>query len=150
MPPDSSPPRPVQVFLDTRRFIEMASLFTEGHGFALVGAGRIGEMVFQATPAALERLDQLIGERAEETPRAVRNDETGETELRVSGYRSEVGALAEVNLHDGVDRVPFSAAASETSLKVTTRASLSRRPKCVVLFKASPRRCVGVTIRRDS
>ena len=30
----------------------IASLFTEGHGFALVGAGRIGEMVFQVRPSA--------------------------------------------------------------------------------------------------
>ncbi|MBX9846208.1 MAG: S8 family peptidase [Xanthobacteraceae bacterium] len=85
------------------------ALFTESHGFALVGSGRVGEMIFQATPRALDRLDKLVEERAELTPRRVLNEETNEYELRVSAYRSEVGAIAELSLHDQGDRVAFTA-----------------------------------------
>jgi hypothetical protein len=174
MPDEVHTPRPVQVFLDTRRFIDVeeprsfagghrdffdgndagfaaqktrvgsrlrniastmrsrhepagfvhvqmredalgksyrpiGTLFTERHGFGLVGSGRVGEMIFQATPRALDDLDRLVEERAEPTPRRVRNRRTGEIELRVSGYRSEVGGIAELALHDSVDRVGFSA-----------------------------------------
>ena len=97
----------------------IGSLFTEGHGFALVGAGRIGEMIFQATPEALERLDRIIEDKAELTPRRVINKKTGEIELRVSGYRSEVGALADIVLHDGADRVAFSVDEAVAWLKQT-------------------------------
>src|SRR5262249_52408457 len=87
----------------------IGSLFTDRHGFGLVGAGRIGEMIFQVTPQAMEELDQLVEERAELTVRQVRSARSGEIEKRVSGYRSEVGAIAEVNLHDSADRIGFSA-----------------------------------------
>jgi hypothetical protein len=97
----------------------ISSLFTENHGFALVGAGRIGEMIFQAAPAALDRLDHIVEDKAELTPRRVTNKKTGETELRVSGYRSEVGALADIVLHDGADRVAFSVEEAIAWLKQT-------------------------------
>ncbi len=95
----------------------LGSLFTEAHGFALVGAGRIGEMIFQATPQALDRLDTIIDERAEATPRLVANKETGDLEPRASGYRSEVGAIADIDLHDNADRVPFTAEEAVAWLK---------------------------------
>lgn len=178
---DMPPPRPVQVFLDTKRFIELEethagggsrdffegdnrgfaiqkekvrtkirgmssalrqrgepagfirvqmrdealgksyrpirSLFTESHGFALVGAGRIGEMVFQTTPERLDRLDQIIDERAEVAPRREPHKDTGELVTRVSGYRSEVGAIADIGLHDGADRVQFTAEEAVAWLK---------------------------------
>ena len=88
----------------------LGSLFTRSHGFAHVGGGRIGEMIFQATPQALERLGEIIEERAELTPRIVINKKTDLPEPRVSNYRSEVGAIAEMVLHDKLDRVSFSAA----------------------------------------
>lgn len=87
----------------------LGSLFTESHGFALVGAERVGEILFQATPQALERLDRIVDDKAEPTPRMVPNKETGVLEPRVSGYRSEVGAISDIELYDGRDRVPFSA-----------------------------------------
>jgi hypothetical protein len=87
----------------------LGSLFTEPHGFALVGADRVGEVLFQATPQALNRLDRLIDERAEASPRLVPNKITGVLEPRVSGYRSEVGAIAEIDLVQKRDRVPFGA-----------------------------------------
>ena len=88
----------------------LGSLFTRPHGFALVGSGRLGEMIFQATPQALETLDCIIDEKAEATPRIAANSKTGLPEQRVSGYRSEVGGIAEIALHDSMDRVAFSAA----------------------------------------
>jgi hypothetical protein len=88
----------------------LGSLFTPSHGFALVGGGRIGEMIFQATPQALERLDKLVEEKAEPTPKFVPNKKTGILEPHVSGYRSEVGAISELALHDRADRISFSAA----------------------------------------
>lgn len=87
----------------------LGSLFTQRHGFALVGAGRIGEMYFQATPGALDRLDELVEQKAELIPRLALNKKTEELEPRVSGYRSEVGAIDEIVLHDGSDRISFSA-----------------------------------------
>lgn len=86
----------------------LGSLFTESRGFALVAARRIGEMIFQATPDAIERLGRIIETKAEHTPRMVQNEETGEPERRVSGYRSEVGAIEDIALHDKTDRVSFS------------------------------------------
>lgn len=88
----------------------LGSLFTRNRGFALVGGGRIGEMIFQATPQALEALDAIIEEKAEPTPRIATNKKTGQPEPRVSGYRSEVGGIADIALHDTADRVAFSAA----------------------------------------
>jgi hypothetical protein len=87
----------------------LGSLFTEAHGFAFVGTERIGEILLQVTPAALERLDAIIEEKAEETVRLVPNKMTGRPEPRVSGYRSEVGGIAEIDLHDSHDRVSFTA-----------------------------------------
>lgn len=87
----------------------LSSLFTEGNGFALVGAGRIGEMMFQVTPGALDKLDGIIEAKAEITPRLAPNNKTGEMERRISRYRSEVGAIGDLKLHDTADRVSFSA-----------------------------------------
>lgn len=87
----------------------IVSLFTELHGFALVGADRVGEMIFQVTPEALRALATLIEIKAELVPREVPNEETGEIEERVTSYRSEVGAIADMALHDAADRVAFSA-----------------------------------------
>lgn len=87
----------------------LGALFTESHGFALVGAERIGEMIFQATPAAIARLDRIIEDKAEDTPRVAPNAKTGVLEKRPTGYRSEVGAIDDVNLHNPVDRLSFSA-----------------------------------------
>lgn len=87
----------------------LGSLFTESHGFALVGTHNIGEMIFQATLPALARLDRTIDEKAEEIPRLAPNSKTGVMEKRPTGYRSEVGAIDDMKLHDSVDRLSFSA-----------------------------------------
>ncbi len=87
----------------------LAKLFTVPHRFALVGGAAIGQMYFQATPDALDRLWGIIEERAEIQPRLVPNAKTGEVEERVSGYRSEVGAIEEIRLPGASDRLAFSA-----------------------------------------
>lgn len=87
----------------------LRALFTPRNSFALVGGGDIGEMYFQATPQALDRLGALIEARAEIEPRIVQNEKTGEDEERVSAYRSEVGAIEDVRLPTPADRLKFSA-----------------------------------------
>ena len=174
MPSDKTDLRPIQVFLDTKRFIEMeepkrfgggskdffqgndagfaehklqiqthvknaaeslrrsrqpggfvqvrqregalaksyrplGSLFSEANQFSLVGAERVGELLFQATPAALDRLANIIETKAEASPRFVENRKTGKLEPRVSGYRSELGGIEDVRLHGATDKVKFSA-----------------------------------------
>jgi hypothetical protein len=84
-------------------------LFTESNRFALVGAERAGELLFQTTPEALDRLANIIEKKAELTPRLVTNDQTGEAEHRVSGYRSELGGIEDIWLHSATDKVKFSA-----------------------------------------
>jgi Subtilase family len=84
------------------------NLFSQSNSFALVGTEKVGELLFQATPAALERLANIIEARAELTPRLVEN-KYGKTEARVSGYRSELGGIDDIQLHDRADKVKFSA-----------------------------------------
>lgn len=86
----------------------LGSLFTQSNQFALVGAEGVGELLFQATPRALDRLANIIETKAEPTPRIVQNKKTGKDEPRVSGYRSEVGSIEDIRLHSAIDRVKFS------------------------------------------
>lgn len=85
-------------------------LFSESNQFALVGAEHVGELLFQATPEALDRLASIIENKAELTPKLVRNKKTGAEEPRVSGYRSELGGIDEIRLHGPTDKIKFSAA----------------------------------------
>ncbi len=87
----------------------LGNLFSPSNSFALVGAERVGELLFQATPAALDRLAGIIESKAELTPRLVENKKTGEPEHRVSGYRSELGGIDDIRLYDATDKVTFSA-----------------------------------------
>jgi hypothetical protein len=87
----------------------LGRLFSRSNQFALVGADAIGELLFQATPAALDRLAHIIETRAERIPRLAANPKTGEFEPRVSGYRSEVGGIDDVGLWQAADKVTFSA-----------------------------------------
>ena len=87
----------------------MGSLFTASNHFALVGAEKVGELLFQATPQALDGLATIIETKAEETPRLVVNRKTGKEEPRVSGYRSELGGIEDIRLYDATDKVAFSA-----------------------------------------
>jgi len=86
----------------------MGSLFTPSNRFALVGAEAVGELLFQATPSALDRLANIIETKAELTPRIAQNKNTGRDEPRVSGYRSELGGIDDIRLHEATDRVKFS------------------------------------------
>jgi len=86
----------------------LGSLFTLSNRFVLVGAERVGELLFQTTPAALDQLANIIDARAELTPRLVVNKKTGKEEPRVSGYRSELGGIEDILLHGATDRVKFS------------------------------------------
>ena len=85
------------------------ALFSRGSSFRLVGGGGIGEIFFQCTPAALDRLDHRIEIRAELEPRLVENEETGEFEPRPSAYRSELGGIEDIRLPAPADRISFSA-----------------------------------------
>jgi len=55
----------------------LGSLFTEANHFSLVGGEGVGEMLFQATPQALDRLAKIIDTKAEATPRMKENKNTG-------------------------------------------------------------------------
>lgn len=92
-------------------------LFCERNQFALVGGRGIGEMFFQATPDALDALDTVIAQRAEDVPQERENPRTGEFEERVSGYRSELGAIASIGLLEAPDRLDFSASEAVTALE---------------------------------
>jgi hypothetical protein len=87
----------------------LGALFTNSHGFALVGGGAIGQMYFQATPEALDELITLIEKKAEVTPKIIQNTKTGESEKRVSPYRSELGAIDDIRMPAPSDRLNFSA-----------------------------------------
>ena len=87
----------------------LGHLFTTSNSFALVGAENVGELLFQSTPDALDRLATIIENKAELTPRIVKNKQTGEPERRVSGYRSEIGGIDDIQLYTAADKVKFSA-----------------------------------------
>jgi hypothetical protein len=87
----------------------LGSLFTEANQFSLVGGEGVGEMLFQATPQALDRLSKIIDTKAEATPRMKENKNTGALEPAVSRYRSEVGGVDDVQLYGATDKVRFSA-----------------------------------------
>lgn len=87
----------------------LGSLFTTANHFSLVGTAGAGEMVFQATPRSLDRLAEVISQRAEATPKLVRNARSGKSEPRVSRVRSELGGVKDVRLYGPSDRVEFSA-----------------------------------------
>ncbi len=87
----------------------LGHLFTQSNRFALVGTEGVGELLFQTTPAALDRLAGIIESKAELTPRIAKNKKTGKDEPRVSGYRSELGGIEDIGLHSATDKVKFSA-----------------------------------------
>jgi len=87
----------------------MGALFTASNHFALVGAEKVGELLFQVTPRALDGLANIIDTKAEETPRLVVNRKTGKREPRVSSVRSELGGIDDIRLYEAPDKVTFSA-----------------------------------------
>lgn len=84
-------------------------LFTADRGLPLVASEANGELIFQVTAAALERLVGDIAAKAELNVKIVVEETTGEESFKVSKHRSEVGAIAHVRLNDNRDRVKFSA-----------------------------------------
>jgi hypothetical protein len=87
----------------------LGSLFTEANQFSLVGGEGVGEMLFQATPQALDRLAKIIETKAELTPRLKENKTTGKLEPAVSRYRSELGGVDDIQLYGPTDKIRFSA-----------------------------------------
>lgn len=81
-------------------------LFTQHNRFALVGGDREGNLIVQGAPRALQELSDLIERRAEATPRT-KQDAGGRVTEVVSEYRSELGSIEDIRLHDRHDRVPF-------------------------------------------
>jgi hypothetical protein len=89
----------------------LGSLFTEANNFSLVGVDGVGEMLFQATPSALDRLASIIATKAEETPLLKPNKSKDDAlEPRASRYRSEVGGIDDIQLYGASDKIKFSAA----------------------------------------
>lgn len=88
----------------------VSHLFSESNQFMLVGAERVGELLFQVTPDGMDRLANIIESKVELTPRIVINKKTGEPEPRVSVYRSELGGIEDIQLYGATDKVRFSAA----------------------------------------
>lgn len=113
----------------------LSALFRPTNSFRLVGGGGIGEMFFQCTPSALDRLDHRIETQAEDEPRLVENEKTGGFEPRPSAYRSELGGIENIRLPTPADRIAFSAreAAEWLSRPDTLDAYL------VELFRPDPR-----------
>jgi hypothetical protein len=95
----------------------LRALFTPRNSFALVGGSTIGEMYFQVTPDALDRLNAVIEARAEIEPKVVEHKRTGEEEERVSTYRSELGAIEDIRIPTPADRLSFSAREAVTWLE---------------------------------
>lgn len=87
----------------------LAALFTPKNKFAFVGADGVGELLFQATPAALENLAQVIESRAELDPRLVLDKKTRQEVPKASPHRSELGGIEDILFYDAVDRLSFSA-----------------------------------------
>ena len=85
------------------------ALFSRANSFHLAGGGEVGEIFFQCTPSALERLDHRIEVRAEVVPRLVKNDKTGKLDARPSTCRSELGGIEDIRLPTSADRIAFSA-----------------------------------------
>ena len=112
----------------------LSVLFSQANSFRLVGGGSIGEIFFQCTPSALDRLNHRIEIRAEIEPRLAENEETGELEHRPSAYRSELGGIEDIRLPGAADRIAFSAreAAEWLSRRDTLGAYL------VELFRPDP------------
>jgi len=84
-------------------------LFTAHNRFALVGGDSDGNLIVQGAPRALQELSDLISEKAEPTPRKRVDRNTGKLVDAVSEYRSELGSIEEIRLHDRDDRVGFEA-----------------------------------------
>lgn len=84
-------------------------LFSRSNSFGLVGGGRLGEMFFQCSPEALERLDFLIEKRAEIEPRMTADRNSGKLVTRPSAYRCELSGIEDIRLPAGFDRISFSA-----------------------------------------
>ncbi len=84
-------------------------LFSRSNSFGLVGGGSLGEMFFQCTPDALQRLDYRIEERAEIEPRMTTDRNSGKLAPRPSAYRCELSGIEDIRLPAGYDRISFSA-----------------------------------------
>lgn len=97
-------------------------LFSQANKFALVGGDENGNLIVQGTPRALQELGDLIHAKAEETPRIKPHKITGNPMEVVSEYRSELGSIEEIRLHDKEDRISF-----ETKLAIETL----RRPDAI-------------------
>lgn len=84
-------------------------LFTADRGLPLVASEANGELIFQVTADAVQRLIGDISAKAELNVKIVVDEITNEESFKVSKHRSEVGAIAHLRLNDNNDRVKFSA-----------------------------------------
>lgn len=81
-------------------------LFVPKNHISLIGGDEDGNLIVHGSPRAFEELGDLIEDRAEATPRA-RTDKRGVETEAVSEFRSELGAIEEIRLHDRDDRLMF-------------------------------------------
>jgi hypothetical protein len=92
-------------------------LFTHRNKFALVGGDNDGNLIVQGAPRALQELSDLIQDKAEVLPRRKTDRNSGKLVEVVSEYRSELGSIEEIRLHDRDDRVGFEAGLAIETLR---------------------------------
>ena len=84
-------------------------LLTSANECMVVGGGKRGEMLVRFSPSSAEKIKSGVLENAEDTPKMVLNEKTGEMEAKPSAWRSEVGAIKELRSISAEDRCKFSA-----------------------------------------
>lgn len=84
-------------------------LLTSANECMVVGGGKRGEMLVRFSPSSAEKIKTGVLENAEDTPKLVRNEKTGQIEPKPSAWRSEVGAIKELRSIEASDRCGFSA-----------------------------------------
>ncbi len=84
-------------------------LLTSANECMVVGGGKRGEMLVRFSPSSAEKIKSGVLENAEDTPKLVLNEKTGEMEAKPSAWRSEVGAIKELSSIEAADRCSFSA-----------------------------------------
>lgn len=100
-------------------------LFVPKNRLSLIGGDEDGNLIVHGTPRALQELGDLIAQKAEEHPRKRVDKKTNKQVEVVSEYRSELGSIEDIRLHDRDDRIAF-----ETGLALEAL----RRPDAIASY----------------
>lgn len=98
------------------------ALFVPKNHLSLIGGDEDGDLIVHGSPRAFQELGDLIAVKAEAHPRTRTDKKTNKQVQVVSEYRSELGAIEEIRLHDRDDRISF-----ETDLAI----ELLKRPDAI-------------------